>query len=156
MKRRFNTFFCGAIVFSLAFVIVVLVIGVTGRVSYGSYYAIPAIMNGMTVLAEPTNVSVGEVRIGDSGKEVYFNLTNLSTGNVRVNGMRSSCSCVTVQELPMDIPPRSSRSLAVRVRPVEGQAGRAFSQTVELFLSVAQQRISLTVQGRVAQSSNSF
>ncbi|HEX8203948.1 MAG TPA: hypothetical protein VF590_25965 [Isosphaeraceae bacterium] len=132
-----------------AAVATVLVAGL-GLAVFGSARALPALWRGRVLLADPDVVSVGELRVGRRD-QVSFLLTNLGARPVRVNGLRASCTCVSADALPLEIPARGRRPLRLWVHPLEEQAGTPYSQSVDLYLSVPGPRVSLTVRGTVAK-----
>jgi len=119
-----------------------------GALVYGSAYAIPALAEGKTVIADSSAVTAGNLRVGNR-EIVSFALINLASRPVTINGMGATCTCVQTDQLPMEIPPRSRRALRLWVRPLAAQAGKPFAQNITLYLSTPGDPVSVLVQGTV-------
>lgn len=130
----------------------VLLIAAWGLVAHGSALAIPALAQGYTVLASPTTKEMGILEA--CGRYVAgFELINLGSRSVVVNGIRTSCTCVSTDvRLPLEIPARGRKPLRLWVQPREAQAGKALAQSVELILSAPGSRTTLSVAGTVKRS----
>ena len=123
-----------------------------GLFSYGTAFAIPALARGQLVMVEPRAVSLGSMQAGQR-YAATFELVNLCSRPVFVNGMRANCTCVSsAEDLPFEVSARNRRAFRLWVRPADVQAGQPFTQRVNLFLSIAGHQTSLTVLGAVVTS----
>jgi hypothetical protein len=78
-----------------------------------------------------------------------FRIRNLSDRPVRVLGVTTSCACVSVDELPVDVPSRGERDRRVLIR-IDGSLKGPVDQMVEYYTdhrSAPQLRGVLRVQG---------
>lgn len=131
----------------------VVLTALLGLALYGSAWALPAMARGQAILAAPETLEVGRLAVGRD-RAAEFQLTNLNSRPVVVQGVRASCTCVAVDALPMEIPPRGRRSLRLNIRPAPEQAGKAYSETLGLYLSIPGRSITLTVRGTVAHEAS--
>lgn len=69
---------------------------------------------------ERVSVTPRMVRVGDGGagerREVPVELSNWTGAPVRLIGGTADCSCTVLNDLPVTIPPRETRTVAVSVR----------------------------------------
>jgi hypothetical protein len=84
-------------------------------VSFGSVPAAIAYFRGERISVEPYVVDVGEGSAGEL-REVFVTLTNWTNKPVQLFGGTADCSCTVLQDLPMTIPAKESRSFTVQVR----------------------------------------
>ena len=130
---------------------VVLLIGTWGLLAYGSPYAIPALARRHVVMVRPGVIALGELEAGHR-YEAVFDLINLSSSTVMVNGYQSKCTCLAMaDDLPLDIPPSGCRRVSLSITPALSQAGKPLVQSIDLYLSVPSARTSIGVEGTVAR-----
>lgn len=147
--QRLSAWF--VIIFSSFFLAVVMTAG-CGYFAYGSVYALPALAQGKVVIAEKSSVKDLILFIGER-QQVAFNLINLSSRTVTINGMRANCTCIQAEEIPLNLPPNAKRTFRVWVKPIEDQAGKKYTQSIELYLSATNSCVLLTVDGVVSKHS---
>ncbi len=132
----------------------VALIAAWGMVGYGSVFAIPAIAQGQVVLARPATKPMGTLVAGRR-YEAEFELINLASRSVMINGIRASCACVFADNLPVQVPAGGHLPVRLWVQPRAAQVGQSFAQSVDLILSVPGSRTTLTVVGTVAGDGSS-
>ncbi len=89
--------------------------------AFGSVPAAVAYLRGEHVSIEPRLVDVGEGKTGEK-REVTVRLTNWTDKPVRVFGGTRDCSCTVLNDLPLIIEPRETRSVSVTLA-MNGAAG---------------------------------
>jgi hypothetical protein len=88
---------------------------------FGSIAAAMAYIRGDELFAVERVASFGTLAPGES-RRLAFRLINTSHRSIRVVGARPSCSCMTVEGIPLVIPPSERANLTVLVRS-NGRAG---------------------------------
>lgn len=88
---------------------------------YGSTGSAIAHIHGELISISPEVSDIGAGKRGEFA-DLTLTLTNYGDGTIRIVGGTSSCSCVTTDDLPLEIPPSENRSINVRVR-YTGTAG---------------------------------
>ncbi len=81
-----------------------------GLLVYGSAFALPSMAMGTVVMAHPKLQVLGTIVAGQD-YDAAFSLMNLTSEPIVVTGMYAPCTCVSVDELPMKLLPRESRTL---------------------------------------------
>jgi len=89
---------------------------------FGSFSAATAFLGGDRLLVSPGSASFGERR-ADETSEVAFRIENLTRKPVRIVGATWSCTCMSTNDLPLEIPPGERRKVAVDVRPTPKISG---------------------------------
>ena len=120
-----------------------------GIFAYDSAMAVPAMVLGNVVLARPSVQDVGTLAVGRA-HNATFDLINLTSEPIFINGAKAPCTCVKVEQLPMKLFPGKSRPFKLMIVPTPAQVGLPFTQTIDLHLSVPGPKIALTVAGRVS------
>ena len=77
--------------------------------------AVIAAVRGEPLVIEPSLSEVGDLPLGES-RDFRVNVRNHGTRMVRIIGGSSDCSCIATEGLPIDLPPRSSRMLTIRLK----------------------------------------
>jgi hypothetical protein len=96
--------------------VAVLVLTTAGvSVAFGSMDAALARLRGETVSIAPADVDVGAGGAGEV-KEAVVEVRNWADRPIRVVGGTADCSCVTLQDLPVEVPPGEARSITISVR----------------------------------------
>lgn len=85
-------------------------------------------LQGRRLLVEPSIISVGEGMNGDH-KEATFRVRNLSSSKVTILGSKSTCSCVSVEDLPIAIEGGKDHLFHVNML-LEGKPSAKLSQTI--------------------------
>jgi hypothetical protein len=96
-----------------AFAIPIVFLGVAVGWAYfrsGSWALVLPYLSGERLLVEPTMVQLGEQKPG-AVAEFRVRLLNATPGDVRLLGAQKSCSCITVDDLPLSIPAGHSLEL---------------------------------------------
>ena len=83
------------------------------HLAFGSMPAAIAFFRGERVSVEPAILDLGSAEPGES-REVPLTITNWTEKPIRVFGGTANCSCTVLGDLPVNIPPRESRSITVR------------------------------------------
>ena len=133
---------------ALSVVTATAIVAVFGWLVYGSIHAVPALAAGRTVISDPSAVWAGDLHVGER-KPVSFSLINLDSRPLAIIGMGANCTCVQVDQIPLEIPPRSTRSVRVWVSPLSSQAEMPFLQKINLYTSTEDCSISIIVRGKV-------
>ena len=117
----------------------VLLAGMTAGATWvlGSPDAAIALLRGETVSVDPGYVDLGGGWPGDRLDAVAA-VKNWTERPVRLYGGTSDCSCTTLDDLPITIPPRSSADVGVRLRIPRGSHGE-LTRTVFLLTDCAEQ-----------------
>ncbi len=103
---------------------------------------------GVRLDVVPAVVQVADGRNGEMRK-ASFRVRNLSSRPLRILGADASCGCVSLDRLPLIIPPRLHRDLGVSVHLERGAPG-PFEQTVTYNTDEpTQPRFVVQVVGRV-------
>lgn len=119
------------------------------RVYCGSFPAAIAYLAGDRLLVDASSKTVGDVAIGERAS-VAFTLCNRSAAPVTILGVKTSCTCTATGDLPMTLPPSSSRTLAVTYSPRPSAKPGQVLETMQLFTdSRAQPTMPLAIVGRV-------
>ena len=93
-------------------------------------------INGQRLFAHPdalVRTVTGEAR------EFSVTVSNLGNRPVRILGLQTSCSCVAMLGVPVNLPASGRCTIKARFRPTRKQTGR-FTQTLRLFTDEASQR----------------
>lgn len=146
--KRLGTYAIGA---ALALVLGIGLVGLLGRVLYGTMDALPALARGQAVVVEPKSRDLGRVPAG-STVETTFDLINLSDQTVVLNGVGASCTCISVTELPLEIPSRARRTIRVRLSASADAAGQRVEQPMALYLSSGGARVGVRVSAEVERA----
>jgi Protein of unknown function (DUF1573) len=96
---------------------------------FGSVANAVGYLNGQRLFAHPealVRTVTGEAR------EFSVTVSNLGKGPVRILGVQSSCSCVAMLGVPVNLPASGRCTIKARFRPTRKQTGR-FTQTLRLF-----------------------
>lgn len=99
---------------------------------YGSLGGARARFAGASLYCERPQQEVGPVAAGEL-VEAQYQLTNLTSGPVKIYGAHTECSCTVVEQLPLEIPPGDTEALGVTVGTGALDAGETFETTVELY-----------------------
>jgi len=113
-----------------------------GEATYGLNY-----LRGERLIAHSPTIDLGSLQAGlESTAE--FRLRNLTADPIELYGLRPDCSCLMADGLPATIPPHGSLRLRLTRRAGTNESG-PFVNHSELFLSVSQPNVILTVTGVV-------
>ncbi len=123
-----------------------LLIGLA-HLGFGSVPAAVAYFRGERVSVEPRLVDVGEGTAGES-REVAVIVSNWTDQPIRLIGGTADCSCTVLDDLPVTIPPKESRSISVQVH-LSGAAGIFTRKAAFLIDDAGVQRLSFGLTGRV-------
>ena len=85
------------------------------HVAFGSMPAALAYFRGERVSVTPRLVDVG-AGVGGETRRVSVTVTNWTDGPVQLFGGTADCSCTVLHDLPVTVPARESRSVAVEMR----------------------------------------
>jgi hypothetical protein len=126
----------------------------TARMTVGSVPAALAHLRGDRVSVVP---NVAEVEQGTAGerRQVKVEVVNWTDGPIRVIGGTSDCSCTVLGDLPVEIPPRESRSALVDIS-LKGGPGIFTRKADFLIDDHGLKRISFSVTGRILKSDTDF
>ncbi|HUE13088.1 MAG TPA: hypothetical protein VMR25_02885 [Planctomycetaceae bacterium] len=100
-----------------AFAIPIVLLGITAGWAYfrsGSWVLVLPYLSGERLLVEPTTVRLGEQKPGTVA-EFQVRVLNATPGDVRLLGAQKTCSCITVDDLPLLIPAGHSLELQFQV-----------------------------------------
>jgi hypothetical protein len=100
---------------------------------YGSPLGFTQALAGQSLVAERSSLAC---EAADPGEErlATFRLKNITSSPVRIVGMKSSCSCGTVRELPLAIAPGETASFPLRIVTRDSTAPGLLRVGVELML----------------------
>ncbi|MFO0799087.1 MAG: DUF1573 domain-containing protein [Gemmataceae bacterium] len=96
-----------------------VLVGAAGSWVYGSPTAALARLRGDTLIAEPPYLDLGTVPAGER-QEAPLTVTNWSAGPLRLIGGTSDCTCTTLSDLPVTIPPGGRAVVTIRLVPPQG------------------------------------
>jgi hypothetical protein len=106
-----------------------MVVAVVGLVAwvYGSPYQALLHARKELIAVEPIIVPVGEVGAGEV-RTFTIQLSNHRDWPIRIVGGTATCSCITTEDLPLNLLPKETRSITVWVKGVgePGQFQRSF------------------------------
>jgi hypothetical protein len=119
-----------------------------GLFRFGSISLALAYINGYSIVAEHSTVSVGEVPAGTEAV-ARFRLRNLASTPVRVVGAKSLCACIAVDDLPMTVEPGAVAEMTIRFKAHEREAGQFVKHSALLYLDVSSPRLVLTATAKV-------
>ncbi len=91
-------------------------------INFGSLHDAWLYARGARVVIEPATFRTQSGKSGDTRKAVFV-IRNLTGEPVRVLGVTTSCSCLSTDELPVTIAPRSSRPMRVSIKLGGDQPG---------------------------------
>jgi len=86
---------------------------VVAAVTLGSADRVVPYLQGRRLLVEPLVLSINE---DDDEKIIPATLTNIGTREITIISANSSCSCLTVEQMPLSIPSGESTTLHVKYR----------------------------------------
>jgi hypothetical protein len=107
--------------------------GAASIVTFGSVDAGLAYLRGEQLYASPFSVALGTVTAGDAG-DFTVTVRNLSSRPLRLLGAKTSCSCITSAELPLEIAAGESRLVHFSIRAPESDA--EFAYVIEFYSDV--------------------
>ena len=102
---------CGLVALAL---VTGLLLG-AAQLAFGSVPAALAYFRGERVSVTPRLVDVG-AGVGGETRRVSVTVTNWTDRPVQLFGGTADCSCTVLHDLPVTIPPREARSVAVEMR----------------------------------------
>jgi Protein of unknown function (DUF1573) len=100
---------------------------------FGSVASAFGYLRGDRLVPDAYTKALGVVQKGEE-RSTKFRLKNWSGEAVRVFGARSACTCVVVEDLPVDIPPGGEHRIAVRFR-AKAKSG-AISERIRLYTNM--------------------
>lgn len=97
--------------------------------------------------------AVKRTAVGKPGDvaHVTFRFRNLSEKEIHVQGVESNCACVTVDDVPFSVSPKSERYVTVSVEANPRDAGKEVVRSSRLFVDVNSPPIVLEVRLRVGE-----
>jgi hypothetical protein len=120
--------------------------------TFGSLPAAIAYFRGERVSVEPRLIDVGEGAPGQS-REVSVTVMNWTEQPIRLVGGTADCSCTVLDDLPVTIPGRESRSFSVRVY-LSGGPGIFTRKAAFLIDDEGLQRIGFRLTGRITRTAS--
>ncbi len=128
---------------------IVVVVGGGLLTYYGSLGSALAHMQGETIVVDAGVVDAGPGKLGEFVK-VNVTLTNYNEIPVRIVGGTSDCTCVSTDDLPIELGANESKTISVRVK-YTGSAGQ-FRRKFSLFTSQPNLRVMpVALTGRVVE-----
>jgi uncharacterized membrane protein YphA (DoxX/SURF4 family) len=103
-------------------------------------------LRGEQVSVVPGTVDLGRVA-GGQVVTVPVRLANRTGGPLRVVGGTSDCSCITTDDLPVELPPGGSQSVSIHLKLPA--ADGAFARTAWFWTDGDQRQVTFAVVGRV-------
>lgn len=132
--------------FVLAVIAVSLILG-WGLRCFGSIGATFAVLSGERFVVDAQMKSFGTAIAGEE-RRLRFQVSNLAATPVRLLGAKSKCACVLVNNLPVTVPPNSSRRLDVRARTADKRGH--FEEDIVIFTDSPERiKLRLRVTGLV-------
>jgi hypothetical protein len=120
-------------------------------IQFGSVDAALAYANGHRLSVDTDTKSLGKVK-GGQEYPLQFRLANHSDKQINIIMYITSCSCVSIDGLPMMILPRSERTLMVRVLAAANPG--SINEKVYLYTDYnGQTEVALKITGVVTTSS---
>lgn len=119
---------------------------------YGSPSEALVHVRGESLTVEPSLINVGD---GVAGEQRTFpiQLSNFRDTPIKVIGGTANCTCIATSALPIIVPPRDSRLIAVRIN-FRGSPGR-FQHSFVLYTNVAgQATVTARFAGRVRETAS--
>jgi uncharacterized protein (DUF58 family) len=128
--------------------LIALVLLGIGWLEFGSPARAVAFLRGERLLIEPPGVQLG-LGIPGQKRTVHFVVTNLDSFPVRIVGSSTACTCVSVDNLPVEIAAGGTKQVVVNVTfPKQPE----FNQDVLFFTdSRRQPRLIASVSGSVSE-----
>jgi hypothetical protein len=111
-----------------------LILSVWGTLRFGSFQNALAYVSGERLLVDSATKSFGSVESGID-QRIYFLVSNWSDRSISILGAGSQCAVTLTENLPLIIPPKSSRRVNVRLR-TETKVGKV-SESVRLYTDSA-------------------
>ncbi len=103
-------------------------------------------LRGQRVFTREATVDYGAIPAGGVG-EARVEVVNLTSTPVRVVGGTSDCSCTAVKDLPVEVPPGGSVTVAVRLKAPDATGN--FQRTAWLWTDApGHQSLPLTLVAR--------
>jgi len=120
------------ITYQYAAAILLPILAVGGGVLYfGSAQKMIAVLDGQILLVKSSEIVAADSdeaeKLGDIAR---FTMENLTDQEVRVVGCRAACTCITMTDLPVTIPPNQEHVLVFRVT---GTRERELNEPIMLF-----------------------
>jgi hypothetical protein len=148
-RRVLSFYVLLATVLAGAFLLSILAIWQFGSITNGIAY-----LQGYSVVPEHSQISVGQVTSGER-VNATLQLTNLSSQPVTVVGAQSNCGCIAYDDLPIELPPRSSVGIhswfeAPRLdSPTELPRESSVRHLIRLFVNVESPPIVVTLLANI-------
>lgn len=117
-----------------------------GGPTYGLNY-----MRGERLVALHPVIDLGTLA-PNSEATATFRLKNLTGSAIEIYGLKPDCSCISAKDLPMTVPAYGESPLEIRLATFRHDSGKALRHHSELFLSVSQPNVILTVEAAVPSS----
>lgn len=116
-----------------------LVVGVTLAWSgwrYGSPLGVSQALAGKILVARHLEVNCGQVVPGDDGVGT-FELKNITAKPVTIVGMKATCSCLSLRQLPLEVAPGETVSLPLKIHAGMRSEPGEFRVGIQLFLDTS-------------------
>lgn len=112
---------------------------------FGSTRVAVSYLRGLPIAVDTMSIDAGTGKAGER-REVTFRLWNLSRQPVRILGSSTSCTCLSADELPVNLAAGQSREFRVRVAYKPG--GESFREAMTFYTDApARSKFQITVQG---------
>lgn len=111
-------------------------LALAGWIEFGSISSALGYLRGDRLIPDAYSKSFGTTPAGQT-RTVEFLLTSYLSHPVKIIGFKSSCTCASASELPIEVPSSATVRLKVDVRPKTNQAGSSsgfpISESVRLY-----------------------
>jgi hypothetical protein len=115
---------------------------------FGSIPVALRYLRGERLVVEPTTISVGDGFAGVE-EEAAFLIRNLSDKPVCILGATQSCTCLSIEQLPISILAHTSRVMRLGIRR-EGKSTERFEQGITYYTdSLQHPSFLLRIRGRI-------
>lgn len=116
--------------YAAAILLPILAVG-GGVLYFGSVQKMIAVLDGQVLMVKSSEIVAADSEEAEKlGDIARFTMENLTDQGVRVVGCRSSCTCVTLTDLPLTVAPDSNCDLVFRVT---GTRRKFLDESIVLF-----------------------
>lgn len=127
MKRR-QVILCSLLLGVGLFILLIFV----SVLLFGNIGSAVAWANGETVYIYPKIIKLEKAE-SKSEKTVTFNLKNLSSKDISLVGEKSSCSCTSLEQIPLKA--RPGENVKIKVKVIISGKGSLFDQTITFMIA---------------------
>lgn len=125
-------------------------LALAGIFAFGSLDAAMGYLSGARLLPTTSDKYAGRLQGGQTAS-ISFDLTNYSHQDVRILGAKTTCNCVALEDLPLELAPGTTGTVHVKLR-ARGEQARLQRESATLIFDDPARRLTLTVTASITPS----